>query len=103
MTDSTMDKDALVEKAKKMASEGKTISKISEELGITWNEARSYTISWQGAKVRITNRLKHLASEADQSKREELATEVDGYVDFLYDAAKHLSYQADRARKALDR
>ena len=98
-----MDEDALKEKVRQMAREGKTISKISEELGISWNEARSYTVSWLGAKVRITNRLNKLATTADESKREKLAAEADGYVDFLYDAAKQLGSQVDRARKALNR
>ena len=69
MTDLTKDKEDLKEKAKQMAIEGKTISKISEELGISWNEARSYTPGWQGAKVKITNRLNNLATEPDQAKR----------------------------------
>ena len=69
MTDLTKDKEDLKEKAKQMAIEGKTISKISEELGISWNEARSYMPGWQGAKVKITNRLNNLATEPNQAKR----------------------------------
>ena len=103
MTDLTKDKEDLKEKTKQMAFEGKTISKISEELGISWNEARSYTPGWQSAKVKITNRLNNLATEPNQAKREKMAAEADRYADFLYDAAKHLRDQVDGARKALNR
>ena len=89
--------------ARQMARDGRYISEISEELGISWHEAASYTLSWLGAKKRITNRLTELAEEVDQSKRESLAEEVDKYVDFLYDAAKNLRSQVDSARKALNR
>ena len=44
-----------------------------------------------------------LDEEGDQSKRKELAKEVDNYVHFLYDAAKSLRLQVDSARKALNR
>ena len=80
-----------------------TITKISEELGISWNEVRSYTPSWLGAKKKITHRLNKLVSEPDDAKREMLKREADNYADFLYDAAKHLRGQVDGARKALDR
>jgi len=97
------DKDALKKKAREMAREGKTITTISKELGVSWTEVAGYTISWLGAKKRITNRLERLATEADQAKREKLAKEADNYVDFLYDAAKGLRSQVDSARKALNR
>ena len=100
-----MDKDALTERAKRLAFQGMTITRISEELGISWNEARSYVPngSWQGAKVKITNRLKKLTEEPDQARREKLAAEADNYADFLYDGAKHLRDQVDGVRKALNR
>ena len=60
-------------------------------------------MGWLGANVRISDRLKRLAVEPSQSKRETLAADANLYVDFLYDAAKHLRSQVDRARKALDR
>ena len=102
MTDSTMDNAA---KAKKLAREGKNISQISEELGISWGESAGYlpTSSWRGAKVRITIRLHRLATETDPAKRKKMAKEADLYVDFLYDAAKHLRGQVDNAHKALNR
>ena len=90
-------------KAKAMAREGKTITSISNELDISWNEVRSYTPSWLGAKKKLTNRLVKLVSEPDRAKRSKLAAEADRYADFLYDAAKHLRGQVDGARKALDR
>ena len=58
MTNPTASNDALKDKVRKMAAEGNTISKISQELGISWNGVRSYTASWQGTKVKLTNRLK---------------------------------------------
>ena len=105
MTDSPKDKDALIKKANVMAREGRTITEISGELGINWHEARSYlnSSSWLGAKVKITNRLKELVKEPDQNRREKISTEADRYVDFLFDAAKHLRNQVDGARKALNR
>ena len=103
MTDSNMSDDALRNIARQMAKEGKTITAIAEHLGISWNEVRGYTYGWLGAKTRITNRLNKLASEPDPEKRKKLVEEADGYVDFLYDAAKHLRSQVDGARKALNR
>ena len=103
MTISTADPEALKQMVRQLAQEGRTISSISEELEISWSEAASYTLSWRGAKVRVTNRLNRLAKENDQSKREQLSAEADLYVDFLYDAAKHLRSQVNRARRALDR
>ena len=103
MTDSTANKDALRRQARKMAFEGKTITYISETLGIPWNEARSYTPGWQGTKAKLTIRLRKLATEPDPAKREKLACDADKFADFLFDAAKHLRGQVDGARKALDR
>lgn len=93
------------EKAKQLAQAGRNITEISEEMGITWGEARSLvpSSSWRGAKTRITNRLKRLEGETDPRKREKLAAEADKYVDFLYDAAKHLRDQVDGVRRAIDR
>ena len=42
MSDSETGKETLVEEAKRMAREGRTIAYISEVLGIDWSEARSY-------------------------------------------------------------
>ena len=105
MTDVTTDKDALIEKANKLARVGRTITEISNKLEKSWHEARSYLVSssWRGAKVKITNRLEKLAKEQDPKKRKKLACEADKYVDFLYDAAKHLRGQVDGARRALNR
>ena len=105
MTDSTTDNAGLRERAKKMALAGMPITRISNELKISWSEAREYVpiSSWRGAKVKLTNRLKKLGTETDQTKREKLSEEADHYADFLYDAAKHLRNQVDAARKALNR
>ena len=103
MTNSPNDHEEVMAKARTLAREGKTITKISEELGISWNEARSYTLSWLGAKKRITFRLKKLAVEPNLDKRKKMAEEADNYADFLFDAAKHLRDQVDAARRALDR
>ena len=90
MADSTIGDDALRDKVKQMAREGRTFTQISEALGISWNEARSYApnSSWQGAKVKITNRLIKLATEPDQAKRGKMADEADKFADFLYDACQ---------------
>lgn len=105
MTTPKLDVSDQAEKAKQLAQAGRTITEISEEMGITWGEARNLVpnSSWRGAKVRITNRLNTLAKETNPRKREQLAAEADKYVDFLYDAAKHLRGQVDGVRKALDR
>ena len=70
MTDVTTDKDALIEKANKLARVGRTITEISNKLEKSWHEARSYLVSssWRGAKVKITNRLEKLAKEQDPKK-----------------------------------
>ena len=60
MTNSTSGNDVLKDNAKKMTYEGRTITYISDKLEISWNEARSYTPSWRGAKVKLTNRLNKL-------------------------------------------
>ena len=103
MTSSTTGNDELRDQVKKMALEGKTITYISKELGISWSGARRHTPSWLGAKQKITKRLKNLAKEPDRAKREQMADEADRFADFLYDAAKHLRGQVDGARRALDR
>ena len=100
----TTDKAATRDQVRKMAFEGKTITAISKELGISYGEARSYAAdSWRGAKAKTTHRLHRLVAEADPAKREELAQEVITFVDFLYDGAMHMKSQVDNARKALDR
>ena len=105
MADLTTDTAKLRDKAQKMALAGMPITRISNELGISWSEARSYVpiSSWRGAKVKLTNRLKKLETETDQKKRVKLSEAADKYADFLYDAAKHLRGQVDAARRALDR
>ena len=103
MTNANVGDGDVEKKAKEMARDGRNITAIAKELGISWDEARSYTPSFRSAKVRVTNRLNKLANESDPVKREKLAEDTDRYVDFLYDAAKHLRTQVDGARKALNR
>ena len=103
MTYSTSDKDDLIKKVKQMAQEGRNITSISRELGISWNEARSYTPGWIGTKKKLTIRLNKLVAEPDAEKRAKLAAEADQFADFLFDAAKHLRGQVDAARRALNR
>ena len=103
MTYSTSDKDDLIKKVKQMARDGRTITSISRELEISWNEARSYTPGWIGTKKKLTMRLNKLVAEPDAEKRATLAMEADQFADFLFDAAKHLRGQVDAARRALNR
>ena len=91
-----------IERAKQMAGEGQTIAQISRELGVdywlVWNHVRSL----QGTKWVITRRLNRLAKEQDQSAREQMVTEVDECVDYLYDQLKRLGRRIDRARQSLN-
>ncbi len=103
MANSPANKEEVKDKAKRLANEGRNITYISQTLGISWNEARSYTPSWLGAKKKLTIRLNKLANEQDHKGRKHLAEEADRYADFLYDAAKHLRRQVDAARRALNR
>ena len=105
MANPIMGEDELRNKATKMAREGRNLTQISKDLGISWEEARGYipVSTWQGAKAKITRQLNRLATEPDQVKRKKMACEADKYADFLYDAAKHLRGQVDNARKALNR
>ena len=105
MTDPTAVSETDQEKAKKLAREGRSITYISKELGVSWSVARGLvpTGSWLGAKVRLTNRLEKLATEPNETKRKKMVEEADIFADFLYDSAKHLRSQVDAARRALDR
>ena len=91
-----------ISEIERMSGAGKTIAQISKELGldywVVWNHARS----WQGTKWVITNRLRRLEKEQDQSAREKMVREVAECVDYFYYQGKHLGGQIERARKALD-
>ena len=94
--------DPIRDLARRMAREGKTIRQISEELGIDYSDAWGYVPgSWQGMKKMITNRINKLINEKDRSVREQLAFEVQEYVDSLYYSGKHLSRMVDRIRNTL--
>lgn len=102
MTSSYLDQDT-IETIIRLAREGRTITSIANQLEISWSDASRHTPNWRGAKARITIRLNKLATERDPAKRKKLAEEADVYVDFLYDAAKHLRSQVNSARNALNR
>lgn len=92
--------------AEQMAREGKTIARISKELGVSWGEVSAHVrsvhaLSWQGAKMSITNRLNRLKRERNRSTREQLVDEAAKCVDYLYYEGKNLSKKVDRARNAL--
>ena len=72
MTTPLSDVSDQAEKAKQLAQAGRNVTEISEELGVSWGEARSLlpNSTWQGAKTRITRRLKALEKETDPHKRE---------------------------------
>ena len=93
-------------KAEQMARESKTIARISTELGVSWAEVSAHVrsvnaLSWQGAKMSITNRLNRLKRERNRSTREQLVDEAAKCVDYLYAEGKNLSKKVDRARNAL--
>ena len=91
-----------IAKAQLMASEGKTISEISKELNVDYWEVWNHVDrSWQGTKWVITNRLKKLAKEKDQSTREQLADEVAECINYLYTQGRSMGKQIDQARKTL--
>ena len=77
--------DSIKEKAKQMASEGKTVPQISKELGVGYWEARAHVVpsSWHGAKLSITRRLNRLIKEKNQATREQLVKEAKMYVDHI--------------------
>ena len=95
--------DSIKEKAKQMASEGKTVPQISKELGVGYWEARAHVVpsSWHGAKQIITRRLNQLIKEKDQATREQLVNQAAEYINYIYYDAKELSRRIDRVRKAL--
>ena len=99
--------DPKMERAEKMARDGKDIVEISRELGVEWSEVSDYVRSvharsWRGAKKLITHRLKRLTKEKDQSTREQLADEAARWINYLYYEGKRMSRQVERARKELD-
>lgn len=93
----------LQRRAIELVREGKTVTAISEELGISWKEADSLTIGWLGARSRVTTLLNRMVKENNEAKREQMAAEIENYVNFLHDTAKGLRSQVIRARKALTR
>ena len=82
---------------------GHTYADISREMGLDWWEVRNVAKqSWQGAKTRVTRRLKKLATERDPEKRKDLIAEIDGYVDYLYAGGKALGQTIDRIEKVIN-
>ena len=95
-------------KAVLMALGGKTIAQISKELGAGWGEVSAHVrsegaLSWQGAKMSITNRLTQLKNERSKAKREILVDEANELVNYIYYSGKELRDKIDRAHNALER
>ena len=103
--------ESKLERAVKMAREGKRIPTISKELGLdyweVWQHVRDAEgtewSGWNGAKWMVTNRLNRLVKEKDEAKRKQLRDEADDCVKYLHSAAKRLSQKVDRIRRELDR
>ncbi len=90
-------------KAGQMAKQGKSITKISEELDVDWLLVHEYIrgkqgtawSSWQGAKTYITYRLRKLAASDRSDERESLREEVADAVNYLYYAGRKLGKKLD--------
>jgi hypothetical protein len=97
-----------IELIRKLAKEGKQISKIRDE---DFHEFDYWDIYWavyedggqsaRGAKWKIANRLKKL-SEANKDERERLINELDELIWSLYNNYKDNQKKLDQIRKALD-
>ena len=95
------------ERVEQMVGQGKTIVQICEEMDLEWKEVAQFLYSvdktsWLGAKKVITNRLKSLIKENEESTRKDLAKEAAKWIDYLYYDGKRLSHQVEQARKAMD-
>ena len=94
--------------AVQMALGGKTIAQISKELGAEWGEVSAHVrsegaLSWQGAKMSITNRLTKLKNERNKAQREKLVAEATELVNYIYYSGKELRDKIGRAHSALER
>ena len=97
----------LLDKAEEMARAGKPISKIVKALQVDYDELWQYlksieAYSWQGAKSIVTRRLKSLATEGNQRRREELAGEAKHMADYLYDHGVAQARKIEKVKKALE-
>ncbi len=100
------DKDTI----KKLAREGKQISKISSEDFPEYEYWDIYTvvndsggISAQGARAIITNRLNQMISTRRKSEREEIIEEIDDLVWHLYEGLKASQKKLNAIRNVLDK
>lgn len=90
-------------KALQMVKQGKSITRISEELERDWLEIHQYVrdrqstkwSGWVGAKKFITHRLGKMATSEDLAERESLREDVADAVNYLYYAGKKLSKRMD--------
>ena len=98
--------DQHIQTANQMASEGRTIEYIRQQLGLPseggWHEVRRHVDSWLGTKRQITERLNVLAAEPDQTKRNELKAELETRINFIYYQAKDVADKIANIRQALD-
>ena len=89
----------------RMAREGKSITKISENLGVEYWEVWEYVrgtqrtkwSGWLGAKRYITKRLDQIAASNDLDDRNRLKGELADAINYLYYAGKKLGKKIDSA------
>jgi hypothetical protein len=89
-----------------LISAGKSIMDISKRLKLEYPVVQTFlwqegTLPWQGAKKIITLRLQRLRNATKQEARERLAEDIKEQVDYLYYAAKQLSSQLQKVKRAL--
>ena len=90
----------------RQAKEGKSIAKISEELGIDYWEVYCAAYgagerSARGVKTMISNRLKKLESVSDSAGKEKLLTEINELVWHLYSRYQDNQQKLDQIRKVI--
>jgi len=96
------------ERMRRLAREGKRISKIRAEdfPGLTYADVYGEVYgggdrSAQGAKKMISNRLKAIAAAESKEERQRLAREIDDLVDYLYENHKQNQQKLQRIRTVL--
>ena len=94
------------ERIRELIGSGKSIMDISERLKLEYPVVQTFlwqegTLPWQGAKKIITLRLQRVKNATKQEAREQLAEDIKEQVDYLYYAAKQLSSQLQKVKRAL--
>lgn len=96
------------DRMRRLAREGKRISKIRSEdfPGLTYADVYGEVYgggdrSAQGAKKMISSRLRAVASAESKEERQRLAREIDDLVDYLYENHKQNQQKIQRIRAAL--